>query len=313
MSAFRKVCVCVPARDEGERLPRLVDALAAQDWPGVLPVVVALNNTTDGSRDILAALARRHSGRLELHVDEVVFPAEEAHAGSARRRAMDAGVAIVGRDDGAVLLTTDADARPPSHWVTANLAAIDRGADLVGGALVLDENEPIPETMRARWTALSAYWREVRRIEDEIDPVSWDPPIRHGDHTGGSLAVAVAAYRAAGGIPAIPVGEDAAFVIAARRTGFRLAHPNDVWTRVSPRMEARAAGGMAATMAALARSDQTGMAVPSLHQWADRARWRRSVRIAPGGGDARVAELEQTLPPMVCDVTVAPVIAADAA
>ncbi|MFD1704638.1 glycosyltransferase [Methylopila henanensis] len=294
----------MPARDEAERLPRLLAALASQDWPGPLPVVVALNNTSDGSRAIVERFAAEHDGALTLHLDEQTFPPGAAHAGTARRRAMDLGLAVVGQNDRAILLTTDADARPPRDWVRENVKAIELGVDLVGGALALDEDEATPPLVRSRWEALSAYWRAVRAIEDEIDPVAWDPWPRHGDHTGASLATTVAAYRAVGGVPPIPSGEDAGFVMAARALGYRLSHPASVWTRVSARTDARATGGMAAKMKELASSSSHAMAAPSLDQWRERARWRRSVRLA--GGDARVAELEIALPPMTCDVVVVP-------
>ncbi|WP_245479832.1 glycosyltransferase [Hansschlegelia zhihuaiae] len=287
-----------------ERLPRLLRALAAQDLPGVLPVVIALNNTTDNSREVVERIAGELRSFIAIRVDERIFPPEAVHAGSARRLAMDIGVELLDADGQAVLITTDADARPPADWVRRNLEAIERGVDLVGGALVLDDEEHISPLVRSRWDALAAYWRAVRATEDEIDPVSWDPPPRHGDHTGGSLAVTVAAYRASGGVPAIPDGEDRALVTAARAKGFRLAHPIDVWTRVSARTDARAAGGMAAKLKELSEGIGAAMAVPSLDHWRARARWRRMVRLA--GGDAAVAAQEAALPPMACDVVIAP-------
>ncbi len=296
----RRVVVCVPARDEAERLPRLIAALASQDWPSPLPVVVALNNTTDASREVLDGLSSRRHDQLVLHIDEAVFPPELAHAGSARRRAMDLALELLDGDGGGVLLTTDADACPPPHWVSANVAAIDRGADLVGGALVLDEAEPAPALVRARWAALAAYWAEVRRIEDELDPRPWDLPPRHGDNTGGSLAVTAAAYRAAGGVPLRPTGEDCAFVMAAQAAGARLSHPLDVWVRVSPRTAGRASGGMAAAMARLGDPTSDALLLPSFELWRERALWRRDLR-SRAGGDALIASLEPELPPMPCD------------
>lgn len=296
--------MCVPARDEVDRLPRLLQALAEQDFSGALPVLIALNNTTDGSREVVERMARELHSSLTIRLDEQTFSSEDAHAGSARRRAMDVGVELLGGDGQAVLITTDADARPPVDWVRRNLDSFDQGADLVGGALVLDDEEPVSPYVQSRWDALAAYWRAVRAIEDEIDPVAWDPPPRHGDHTGGSLAITIEAYRAAGGVPQIPVGEDAGLVMNARAVGFRLSHPASVWTRVSSRTDARVVGGMATKMRALAGGAPDAMAAPSLEQWRERAHWRRSVRLA--GGDARVAELEVALPPLICNVVVTP-------
>lgn len=302
MTHALRPCVCVPARDEAERLGRLLSALAAQDWRGVIPVVVALNNTTDASRYIVSACQRKHGGRLDIRLDEHDFEPTLAHAGSARRRAMDIGAAWLGAGPGGVLLATDADARPPANWLTANLAAIAAGADVVGGALVLDDAEPVTDRVAARRALLDLYWRAVRAIEDEIDPRPWDPAPRHGDHTGASLALAVEAYRAAGGVPAIPVGEDVALVNAIVARGGLLAHPANVWVRVSPRLDGRTPGGMAAAMAALSDEFErpSALVLPSLDQWRARAAWRRDLRMRPGGALA-IAAQEPMLPPMVCD------------
>lgn len=297
--ASRQICVCVPARNEAERLPLLLKSLGEQDFAGRFSVLLALNNTTDGSSDILEGLRAEHAGTFELHIDDHVFAPDRAHAGSARRRALELGAAIVDGADDAILLTTDADARPPADWVRNTIEAIERGADLVGGALALDEDEPVPPLVAARWRLLTNYWARVRAVEDAIDPVAWDPAPRHGDNTGGSLATTVAAWRAAGGVPAIPLGEDVAFVNAARRAGFRLAHPIGVSVRVSPRTRARAEGGMAATMVALGQADSGALTLPSLDQWRERAEWRRRTRAV--SGDAGVAAQEGALPPLVCD------------
>lgn len=296
----RRFCVCVPARDEAERLGRLLDALAEQDCPGLIPIVVALNNTTDASSAVVAAAQHRHAGRLDVRLDEHVFDAPFAHAGSARRRAMELGLALIGGDPRGVLLATDADARPPLDWLRANLRAIDAGADIVGGGLVLDEDEPVPPLVAERRAALDRYWAEVRAIEDEVDPRPWDASPRHGDHTGASLAVTVAAYRGSGGVPAIATGEDVAFVNAVVAAGGRLAHPADVWVRVSPRRDGRAQGGMAAAMEALA-DGSNALAVPSFAQWRTRAAWRRDLRRRPDGHIA-IARRERFLPPMAPDM-----------
>lgn len=303
--AAQGFCVCVPARDEVHRIGRLLDALAAQDRPGVIPVVVALNNTTDGSRYVVADADRRHGGRLDILLDEHVFPDALAHAGSARRRAMDLGLRRLGGDG--VLLTTDADARPPPNWIGANLRAIAAGADIVGGALALDDAEPAAPAILDRWALLGRYWAAVRAIEDEIDPKPWDPEPRHGDHTGASLAVTARAYRAAGGVSLLALGEDVALVNAVVAAGGRLAHPAEISVKVSPRLVGRAAGGMAEAMVALAGDPdrpKTLMA-PAFEHWRERAVWRRDLRRRPEGA-AAIARLEPTLPPMPCDMALGP-------
>ncbi len=297
-----RFCVCVPARDEADRLPILLDALARQDVDGPIRVSILINNTVD---DSVAAVARAQAAwgeRLHLAVACHDIPPERAHAGTARRLAMDAGLARIDPDRG-VLISTDADTRPPSDWISAMLRAIDAGLDIVGGRIVVDDAEPLAADMNAMQVKLDRYWACVRAIEDDIDPCRWDPAPRHGDHTGASLAILAPLYRTAGGVPAIPAGEDRALVEAAVAAGGRLGHPMSVWTRVSARTIGRATGGMADHMQALsdrvARGESTFL--PSFDQWRARAAWRRMRRDQPGG-DSGVARDEPLLPPMRCDM-----------
>jgi len=297
-------CVCVPARNEAVRLPALLDSLAAQDWPGVIPVVIAVNNSTDDSLDRITAARSLHVDRLDIHVVVADFPAGLAHAGSARRLAMTEGLRRLVDLRTGVLVSTDADARPPVGWLRAIAAAWARGADLVGGRIVIDEErEPLPEAVARMRHAWDRYWADVREIEDRIDPVAWDPAPRHGDHTGASLAIRAELYLACGGVPLVPTGEDLALVRAAVAMGGQLAHPADVTVRVSPRTTGRAEGGMAEAMRMLFQGaeNETSPMAPALCHWAARAAWRRQMRGNPGG-HARIVQEEALLPAMPNDM-----------
>ncbi|WP_241241896.1 glycosyltransferase [Sphingobium algorifonticola] len=302
-STMPRLCVCVPARNEADRLPTLLDALAAQHWPERISISLGINNTTDDSLAVIEAARRRHSRRLDLHVVKANFAPALAHAGSARRLAMDAGLAILGDAEDAILVSTDADARPPCDWLAAIAAAFAKGADIVGGRIEIDPAEPLPAFVHQLRAAWDRYWTVVRSIEDSIDPRSWDPAPRHGDHTGASLAVRAEVYRACGGVPLLATGEDRALVDAALVIGARLVHPDTVRTFVSPRLRGRADGGMAVAMQdmfALAQDGGAPMA-PSFEQWRKRALWRRALRAGPDG-DRLVAQQERVLPPMPCDM-----------
>lgn len=293
-------CVCVPARNEAARLPALLGALAEQTIAGPIPVALCINNSDDGSAAVASKAALRWP-RLGLHIDERRFAADDAHAGSARRAAMDLGMSVLDADDG-VLVSTDADCRPPSGWIEAILAAM-AGDRIVGGRIVIDDLEPLPEParrLRARW---DRYWEAVRAIEDTIDPQADEVSPRHGDHTGASLALTIGLYRTCGGVPPIPNGEDRALVANAVEAGGRLVHPGSVWTRVSPRTEGRALDGMASDMARLLSDAATVAAplVPSFAQWQERARWRQRLRQG-SDGDRAVVRAERDLPPMPHDM-----------
>lgn len=296
-------CVCIPARNEAKRLPILLEALARQDVDGIVPVAIGLNNTTDGSADGIEAAWLRWGGRLSIRVEAVTFEPALAHAGSARRHAMALAAEVVGHRLDAVLISTDADSRPPPSWVRANLAALEAGAEVIGGRLEIDERDDLVPRMAEARTLWDRYWKAVREIEDALDPVPWDPAPRHGDHTGASLAMRVETWRSAGGVPVVPSGEDRALVAAAVARGARLRHPLSVWTRVSARTEGRADGGMAAHMADMARTLDAGelLMAPSFDQWRRRAQWRRAQREA--GSDAAAIEiLERGLSPMTRDM-----------
>jgi len=285
------LCVCIPARNEAEVLPALLHALIGQDLPGPLRVLVAANNCTDDT----VALARGAAGRLSLRVLEAVLPAERANAGVARGLAMDGGAAWLLEEGvaGGILLTTDADAVPPPHWVSANIRALAAGAEAVGGEIRLleDLSRPLPPWLTATRARVARYWSAVRALAHRLDPVPYDVPPRHGDHTGASLAVTLAAYRAAGGVPPIPTGEDNALVAAIERNGGRLRHAPDAWVRVSAREEGRAAGGMAEEMRRWRRIAEGAEPhlLPDAAHWDTAFRRRRALRDGFGRDLARTA------------------------
>jgi hypothetical protein len=278
---IREAVICVPARDERDGLPALLRSLAALEGPARPKVLILANNCADDT----AALARAaQGGRIDLRVAETHFILAEAHAGSARRAAMAAGanwLRELGAEDG-ILLSTDADATPPPCWVRANVAAIEDGADAVGGRILPEDSDcnPLPPTLRWRYRQVERYWAAVRALADRIDPLPHDPPPRHGSHTGGSLAVTLAAFLAVGGIPPLRSGEDNAFVAALERSGLRLRHDPAVWTVVSARREGRAEGGMAAEMQRWDQAGDAPMLLPAAAFWRRQVQRRRQIRQA---------------------------------
>jgi hypothetical protein len=277
-----KAIVCVPARNESERIGRLLASLAAQSVASEatpLKVVVASNNSTDGTVEVTRRFA--HDARLNIKLLDVVLPPEMAHAGTARRLAMDAGSDWFEADailDG-VLISTDADAVAPTSWVASNLAALSR-ADLVGGRLVIARDQGASAALTDLHARIERYWSAVRALEDQLDPPEHDPAPRHGDHTGASLALRASLYRTVGGVPTIPNGEDNALVAAVAHVGGRVRHCPDVSIQVSAREIGRADGGMALEMVRR-RETLAGAApylLPSAASWRARlerrARWR---------------------------------------
>ena len=297
MMAF---CVCVPARNEADRIGTLIEALGRQSIGQPVRLALSVNNSADATVARAWDAVHATQGRVLLSLEEISFAEAYAHAGSARRAAMALGCDVLGGDDG-YLISTDADCRPPEDWIAANLAVAGHDR-IIGGRIELDEEDaecgPGLLALRRRF---DLYWHHVRTIEDQIDPSEWDVAPRHGDHTGASLMLSIALYRRAGGVPPIPCGEDRALVDAAVAAGGRLVHPQSVWTRTSPRAVGRAEGGMAADMARWGQAcdKATVPLVPAFQHWRDRAEWRRTLRLS---GKEDVALAERALPPMPCDM-----------
>ena len=149
-----------------------------------------------------------------------------------------------------VLLTTDADGRVAPDWIAANLAAIRDGAEAVAGRAEIDpvEARAIPAHLHADDALECAYADRLDEIDWLVDPDPADPWPRHSEDSGASIAVTCAAYRRAGGVPALALGEDRAFIARLRRVDAAIRHAPEIQVVVSGRIDGRARGGMADTM-----------------------------------------------------------------
>jgi hypothetical protein len=273
--------------------------------PSAFSVLVFANDCTDGT----ARVARESAAAMpfRLAVVEAALPPEQAHAGGARRAALDAAAAALLGKPGAALLSTDADGRAAPDWLAANLAALAAGADAVAGAIEPDPAEAarLPPALLARERSEAAYAALLDEMAWLIDPDPHDPWPRHGIHSGASMALTLGAYRRVGGLPAVPVGEDRALFDAVRRAGMRVRHCPAARVVVSCRLVGRAAGGMADTLRRR-RMDDAAPTDPRLERAADafwRFRCRRVFRRVQAGaarpGDLLRLGFALGLPPRV--------------
>ncbi|MGC1411867.1 MAG: glycosyltransferase family A protein [Acetobacteraceae bacterium] len=291
----RPVVVAIPARDEAEEIGPCLLALAAQQETAIDAVVLCLNNCSDGSADVVRAMEPRLP--FALHTIAVHLSKALACAGRARRIAMESAATLAGANG--VLLTTDADARVRPDWVVANLDAIAEGAEAVAGRAEIEPEgaKLIPAHLHATDARECAYATVLDEIGALIDPDPSDPWPRHDEHAGASIAVTVAAYWRAGGMPATPIGEDRAFFDALRRIDARIRHAPGARVVVSARIVGRAPGGMADTMRRrVERPD------PFLDErlepaagWLGRVRLRRRLRVEWAAGADPVSPRLPTL------------------
>ena len=242
--------VAVPACNERDRIVACLASLASQDGApvGSYGILVFLNNCTDDTEQVVDRLGRQ----LSLPGSRPYQDYVGATAGWARRSAMEAAAAWLaeeGADDG-VILTTDGDSRVGTTWIADNLACVAAGADAVAGRIALDPGEAalLPPALHARGRLEGAYEALLTEIGARLDPEPWNPWPCHWTTSGATIAVRRTVYNRVGGMPALPVGEDRAFIAAVRRHDAFVRHAPHIEVITSGRLIGRAPGGAADTM-----------------------------------------------------------------
>ena len=286
--------VAIPVKDEEERLPVCLRALAQQRDrggqpipPGLVRIVVFANNCTDQS----ASFARKlgESWSLDIRVVEASLLPRAAHAGNARRAAMDIAEAWLEERDEAsgIILTTDADSQVAPNWIAENLSAFEAGAEAVLGRIDLNgEGKFLPEALHRRGALEDAYERLLTELSWLLDPLEHDPWPNHATISGASLGVTRAAYCRVGRLPRVPLGEDKALIALLSRHDARLRHCPSVHVVTSGRTDGRAPGGVAETLRIRSREPDAfcDEALEPLRTAFARAAWRGRLRRLYGAG-----------------------------
>jgi len=224
-----RAVIVIPARDEVRRIDRCLRALGAQRGvaPGAYEIVVVLDRCTDGTR----AAAEAAADGIVPAVRIVDSPA--AGVGSARRHGMDLGCARLteaGNPDG-LIVSTDADTTPAEDWLAEQLALAARGAEAIGGAIVLADDE-------ADGLAPATIARREARARARLDAVlARDPAAEHHFFSGASMAVTARAYGSVGGLEAFEARLERAGVPITRSAAVRVA--------TAARTDGRAGRGLA--------------------------------------------------------------------
>ena len=234
------VLVAIPAHNEADSiracLTSVVNALRIGQQAGAIRrarVAVAAHRCSDDT------VERCHAVLDRLPLEFLVWSvADELPVGAVRTRLIQrAAQASPALPDSAWVLSTDADTVVPDDWACALIAiGRDTGADLVLGLAELDS-----------WRADGAAQGRSREL---IDAAIDDG--QHGHAYAANLAVRWSTFRAVGGFPAVPHGEEHALAAEIRRTGGRVVSPLQPRVRTSARMPGRAEHGLGALLARLA-------------------------------------------------------------
>ena len=242
--------IAVPVREEEALLPRCLDALAAAMGQAGIPgaVAIVVHDSADASYPLVERWMDRHG--IAGVVADCAFDPSIRDAPHARRLAMDLAANLA--PEGA-LFTTDADSHVAPRWIAQGLAALAGGTDLACEDIMLDEGEldGLPPRVRAVGNAEREYFRALEGLWQRWT-LGAAGAFAHRA-SGASMAIAAPVYRAIGGLPLPPVGEDRALCEAVLRGGGRVMTLSDGGTRTSARLGARASGGCGEALADRAR------------------------------------------------------------
>lgn len=206
-----QVCVVIPAYDEADRLPDVLDSLrtASRD-PQCFEVIVVVNQPADAPEQVRRANRRTLEGleqcdtAFPLHVvdrarGDRAFPPDAAGVGRARRIAMDLAthrLAAADACEGGLIACVDGDAPVAPGYVDDLLEAFDRGpSDMLAG--VCRYRHPIPgDPEHAR--AMLAYETWMRYFELGLHTVG--TPYAY-QAIGSCMVLTVRGYALADGVP----------------------------------------------------------------------------------------------------------------
>lgn len=203
-----RVSVLVPARDEQDTLPALLDCLAEQTQVPDLEVLVCDDGSTDRTAEVVREAARRDP-RVRLLTGAPRPPGWLGKPYACHQLAEQA--------TGEVLVFVDADVVLAPHAVAATVQLLrDSGLDLVSPyprQLALTPAERLVQPL-LQWSWLTTL---------PLDLAERSPRASLAAANGQLLAVDAAAYRRAGGHAAVAheVLEDIALLRAVKRTGGR--------------------------------------------------------------------------------------------
>jgi hypothetical protein len=211
----RAVAVAIPVKNEADHLRACLDSIdvAAGRFGGRVTIVAMANDCDDDSVAILRSWRPCHA---VLDWRAICLLPGARHAGWAR---------IV--------------------------AHVDSGHDAVAGrAFTLrDDRAALGSTGRYRLNQLGRYYTALDHIRATTEATVRDPWPRHFYEGGASIALTLGLYRRIGGAPTPAVAEDRALFDRIRDVGGSVRHPLDVRVFTSCRIEGRAPGGMADTVA----------------------------------------------------------------
>ena len=278
--------IIIPARDETSNICATLDALRAQrDLNGEplgtdnFEIILLANNCRDATAQCARDWAARHS-HVALHVVEIEWDKTRACVGLARRALMNAACfrlqTLAPSHSPRAICSTDADTRVSPFWLAHTLEELRRGADAVGGRILLSREGSDAATRRV-YLLDTAYRLLGARLESALDPQICDPWPRHFQFFGASLAIRPEIYARIGGLPEVRCLEDMSLEAELVRRDCCVRHSPHVVALTSARRDGRVETGLSTQLQEWAESESVWQ-VPSGEEIAARARLKRRLR-----------------------------------
>lgn len=300
-----RAVVVVPAHNEELRIGRCLEALAGQVEVAAedFEVIVVLDACEDGTAAEVEAARRRFAGGDDgpsgrpgdadaegprgpaIHT----VPGPGQGAGPARATGMDIGCARLESlsRPGGLLASTDADSIVAPDWIARQLEAIARGAEAIGGEVLLDPDEAaaLPDGVLAgREAQLAARTREAAARG----------PAEHAHFSGASLGVTPRAYRRAGGMAWMAALEDQELEDRLAGAGIAIHRLRPVSVVTAARTEGRAERGLARDL--------------ELARWWSERRYDGADFSLPELLEAKATTIAVILPTRECATTIGPIL-----
>lgn len=244
--------IIIPVKDEEEYIVKTLSSFAVQvDIYGqaidrnLFEILILANNCSDTSVDLIKKFNLDNPG-LNVYLEERTLIKAQANIGYVRRKLMECAYGRLIKNGGGVIMTTDGDTSVAPDWLHQTSLEIEKGADAVGGRILLydDEFENMDESIRLHHVKDEKYHLLIAELEAKILNCNFDPTPRHHQHFNGSFSITTDCYERSGGVPIVEQLEDCAFFERLKTIDAKVRHSCNVTVHTSARCVGRTKVGL---------------------------------------------------------------------
>lgn len=247
-----KASVVIPVKDEQVYILQTlssfvdqVDILGERLDSNQFEILVLANNCSDDSVAFIKKFQLDHPD-LNLYLQEITLSKSQANIGYVRRKLMESAYSRLVQNGGGIMMTTDGDTSVSNDWISQTQQEIINGADVVGGRILLyeDELENLDEFTLLHHFKDEKYQLLIAELEAKIIDCECDPHPRHHQHFNGSFAITTDCYAKSGGVPMVTYLEDCAFFDRLQTIDAKIRHSYNVKVHTSARWIGRTEIGL---------------------------------------------------------------------